>query len=124
MVMQMVIGYVKSLIIFFNLFQNVIRDTEYAGCSSLHKVTFATTPKMSTYLVGFVVGDYDYVETTSTDGVVVRVYVPVGKQEYGKFALEASSTRKELKNEYFQRGFGLIALFHAPGGCQGTSILQ
>lgn len=42
---------------------------------------------MSTYLVAVVVGDFDYIEDTSTDGVKIRVYTPVGKQEQGKFAL-------------------------------------
>lgn len=52
------------------------------------EVKFATTPIMSTYLVAFVIGEYDYVESQSSDGVVVRVYTPVGKAEQGKFALE------------------------------------
>ncbi len=43
---------------------------------------------MSTYLVAFVIGEYDYVESQSSDGVTVRVYTPVGKAEQGKFALE------------------------------------
>lgn len=52
------------------------------------EVKFATTPIMSTYLVAFVIGEYDYVESQSSDGVTVRVYTPVGKAEQGKFALE------------------------------------
>lgn len=43
---------------------------------------------MSTYLVAFVIGEYDFVESQSSDGVTVRVYTPVGKAEQGKFALE------------------------------------
>lgn len=46
---------------------------------------------MSTYLVAFVVGEYDFVEARSSDGVLVRVYTPVGKAEQGKFALEVGS---------------------------------
>lgn len=52
------------------------------------EVKFATTPTMSTYLVAFVIGEYDYVESQSSDGITVRVYTPVGKAEQGKFALE------------------------------------
>lgn len=55
------------------------------------EVKFATTPIMSTYLVAFVIGEYDFVESQSSDGVTVRVYTPVGKAEQGKFALEVSS---------------------------------
>ena len=54
------------------------------------EVKFATTPIMSTYLVAFVIGEYDFVEAQSSDGVLVRVYTPVGKAEQGKFALEVS----------------------------------
>lgn len=57
------------------------------------EVKFARTPVMSTYLVAFVVGEYDFVEARSLDGVLVRVYTPVGKAEQGKFALEVNALR-------------------------------
>lgn len=47
---------------------------------------------MSTYLVAFVIGEYDFVESQSSDGVTVRVYTPVGKAEQGKFALEVKQS--------------------------------
>ena len=53
-------------------------------------VTFARTPIMSTYLLAFVVGEFDYVEERDSNGVLVRVYTPVGKAEQGRFALEVS----------------------------------
>lgn len=34
-------------------------------------VKFATSPLMSTYLVAVVVGEYDFVEDTSSDGIKV-----------------------------------------------------
>lgn len=43
---------------------------------------------MSTYLLAFVVGEFDYVEGKDADGVLVRVYTPVGKKEEGKYALD------------------------------------
>ena len=43
---------------------------------------------MSTYLVAYVVGEYDYVETKDSNGVSMRVYTPVGKKEHGQFALD------------------------------------
>lgn len=58
--------------------------------AGLVEVKFATTPIMSTYLVAFVIGEYDFVEAQSSDGVLVRVYTPVGKSEQGNFALEVS----------------------------------
>lgn len=56
----------------------------------LKRVTFARTPIMSTYLLAFVVGEFDYVEERDANGVLVRVYTPVGKAEQGRFALEVS----------------------------------
>ena len=53
-------------------------------------VEYERTPIMSTYLLAFVVGEYDYVEAKDTDGVLVRVYTPTGKKEQGEFALQVS----------------------------------
>ena len=53
-------------------------------------VTYARTPVMSTYLVAFVVGEFDYVEGKDSDGVLIRVYTPKGKTIQGQFALEVS----------------------------------
>ena len=36
---------------------------------------------MSTYLLAFIVGEFDFVEGQSKDGVLVRVYTPLGKKE-------------------------------------------
>ena len=56
----------------------------------LKRVTFARTPIMSTYLLAFIVGEFDYIEEKDSNGVVVRVYTPVGKAEHGRFALDVS----------------------------------
>jgi puromycin-sensitive aminopeptidase len=45
---------------------------------------------MSTYLVAYVIGAYDYVETRDSNNVLIRVYTPVGKKERGLFALHVS----------------------------------
>lgn len=67
--------------------QNVI-DEKPGDDSSLKVVKYAQTPIMSTYLLAFVVGEYDYVEDKDQDGVLVRVYTPKGKAVQGQFALE------------------------------------
>ena len=54
-------------------------------------VQYEPSAIMSTYLVAFVVGEYDFVEAKDTDGVRVRVYTPVGKSEQGQFALEVGA---------------------------------
>lgn len=54
---------------------------------------------MSTYLLAFVVGEYDYVEDTDSDGVKVRVYTPVGKKDQGTFALEVGCFKVDFKSK-------------------------
>ena len=60
-------------------------------------VVFNRTPIMSTYLLAFIVGEYDYIEDKDSNGVVVRVYTPLGKKEQGRFAL---NVRKEKSTIY------------------------
>lgn len=62
---------------------NMPRKSElpYEKDKSLSMIRFDTSPKVSTYLVAVVVGEFDYVEDTSADGVKVRVYTPLGKKE-------------------------------------------
>lgn len=76
-----------------SFWKNVIDRKPYPDDENLVEVKFARTPVMSTYLVAFVVGEYDFVEARSLDGVLVRVYTPVGKAEQGKFALEVNALR-------------------------------
>jgi len=52
---------------------------------------------MSTYLVAFVIGEYDYIETNDSNGVSMRVYTPVGKKEHGQFALDVTFVKKLIK---------------------------
>jgi aminopeptidase N len=49
---------------------------------------------MSTYLVAFVIGEYDFIEERDRNGVLIRVYTPLGKTEQGKFALEVSNYKR------------------------------
>ncbi|KAF9180759.1 hypothetical protein BGZ51_009354 [Haplosporangium sp. Z 767] len=68
-------------------------------------IHFVKTPIMSTYLVAWAVGDFEYVESTTTklkDPVVCRVYTLPGLKEQGRFACEI--TPKIL--EYFSEIFG------------------
>ncbi len=48
---------------------------------------FETSPIMSTYLLAFVIGHYDFVETKNKFNTLVRIYTPVGKAKLGQFSL-------------------------------------
>ncbi|MBZ5628765.1 MAG: ERAP1-like C-terminal domain-containing protein [Acidobacteriia bacterium] len=79
----------------------IISDTPGPG-EGKHTVKFATSPKMSTYLVALVVGDLQCVEGVA-DGIPIRVCATPDKKDLGKFALE--SAEQELK--FYDRYYGI-----------------
>ncbi len=74
-------------------------DTPLPG--GKRRVQFGVTPKMSTYLLAFVVGDLEFIEAETKSGVTVRVYTVPGKSEFGRFALETGCRALEFYDEYF-----------------------
>ncbi|KAF9189711.1 hypothetical protein BGZ51_009352 [Haplosporangium sp. Z 767] len=78
-------------------------------------VYFEKTPVMSTYLVAFAVGDFEYIETTTTKlekPVVCRVYTLPGLVEQGRFALEITPRILEYFTEIFGIAYPLPKLDH------------
>ncbi|XP_017135362.1 puromycin-sensitive aminopeptidase isoform X3 [Drosophila miranda] len=73
----------------------------------LRRVRFDRTPIMSTYLVACVVGEYDFVEGKSEDGIIVRVFTPVGKREQGQFALDVATKVLPFYKDYFNIAYPL-----------------
>ncbi|XP_006620199.1 puromycin-sensitive aminopeptidase isoform X1 [Apis laboriosa] len=68
---------------------------------AVETLVFERTPIMSTYLVAVVVGEFDYIEDKSSDGVLVRVYTPKSKKEQGQFALEVATKVLPYYKTYF-----------------------
>ena len=64
-------------------------------------VRFAPTPKMSTYLLAFITGEFDYLEGKTKHGVKVRVFTTPGKRNQGRFALNTAIKMLEFYNWYF-----------------------
>src|SRR6185312_241239 len=65
-----------------------------------HTVSFATTPKMSTYLVAFLVGDFQCSKGKS-DGTPIRVCATPDKKNLTKFALKEAENALHYYNDYF-----------------------
>uniref|UniRef100_A0A5S6QC43 Aminopeptidase n=1 Tax=Trichuris muris TaxID=70415 RepID=A0A5S6QC43_TRIMR len=65
------------------------------------RVEFATTPLMSTYLVAFAVGDFQYVEVFTNRGIPVRLYSTPGKSHMGHFALDVARRALDFFESYF-----------------------
>ena len=78
---------------------NVVSDTPVAG--GKHTVAFAPTPKMSTYLVAFLVGNFDCSTHGSSEGTPIRVCSTPDKVELTHFALESAEHFLTYYNNYF-----------------------
>eukprot|EP01119_Soliformovum_irregulare_P006321 TRINITY_DN181_c0_g2_i1.p1 TRINITY_DN181_c0_g2~~TRINITY_DN181_c0_g2_i1.p1 ORF type:complete len:891 (-),score=308.06 TRINITY_DN181_c0_g2_i1:1031-3703(-) len=64
-------------------------------------IAFDTTPIMSTYLVAFVVGEFEYVEAKTKEGTNIRVFTPLGKKEQGRFSLDVGVRCLSYYNDYY-----------------------
>lgn len=78
----------------------------------LKAVQFETTPRMSTYLLAFVVGDLACVEETAQNGTTIRVWATRGKEQLGQFALESSVRALTYMNDYFGIAYPLPKMDH------------
>jgi aminopeptidase N len=78
---------------------NMISD-KAGPVAGKHTVRFATTPKMSTYLVAFLVGDFKCTEGKS-DGVPIRGCSTPDKVELTKFAVESAKYVLHYYDAYF-----------------------
>src|SRR5579875_3683144 len=80
---------------------NIISDVP-GPVPGKHTIKFATTPKMSTYLVAFLVGDFQCTSGAS-DGVPIRVCATPDKVQYTKYALHIA----EYVLHYYDTYFGI-----------------
>ena len=78
---------------------NIVSDTP-GPIAGKHTIKFATTPKMSTYLVAFLVGDFKCTEGKS-DGVPIRACATPDKVELTKLAVESAKYVLHYYNDYF-----------------------
>jgi len=77
----------------------VLSDTPGPG-EVKHTVKFATTAKMSSYLVALAVGEFEYVEGQA-EGIPIRVWGTPGTKQDAAFALEVAEQCVKYFNHYF-----------------------
>ncbi|MFT3762600.1 MAG: M1 family metallopeptidase [Pseudoxanthomonas sp.] len=94
--------------------------------NGLVKVKFATSPKMSTYLLFFGVGEFERATVKADNGTEVGVIAQTGKVDQAKFALESSKDVLREYNDYFGVDFPLPKLDNiaAPGRSQFFSAME
>jgi len=92
----------------------------------LKRVTFQTTPKMSTYLLFLGVGDFERTALKGDNGTEIGVIAQQGKADQARFALESGRDVLREYNDYFGVRYPLPKLDNiaAPGGSQFFSAME
>src|SRR5690606_29146299 len=90
------------------------------------RVTFATTPLMSSYLLFFAVGDFERLSTKGPGGVDVGIVSPAGSGEQARLALESTPPILEYYTDYFGVPYPLPKLDNiaAPGQSQFFGAME
>ncbi len=91
----------------------------------LKKVRFQTTPRMSSYLLFFGLGDFERPHRL-IEGVDVGVVVKRGDAARGEFALDAAAHILPYYNDYFGKPFPLpkLDLIAGPGSSQTFGAME
>ena len=86
-----------------------------------HTVTFARTPRMPTYLVAMIVGDF-VCQSGAAGGTTVRVCSTPDKRALAHFALEAAEQQLAFYNDYsgIKYAFGKLDLIGVPDFAAGA----
>ncbi len=86
----------------------IASDTPGPGAGK-HTLTFPTTPKMSTYLLAFLVGDFKC-SAGESDGVAVRVCSTPDKVAFTKYGLDIATYMLHYYDTYFGIAYPLKKL--------------
>ncbi|HMS23050.1 MAG TPA: M1 family metallopeptidase [Candidatus Levybacteria bacterium] len=73
-------------------------------------IRFSESPKMSSYLLAFIVGHFEYIQGETKDKVCVRVFVTPGKKRQAEFALTTAIKCLEFYTNYFHIQYPLKTL--------------
>jgi len=89
-----------------NTLPSLVKEHE----SGYQIIRFAPTPKMSTYLLAFIVGDFEHLEAKTNNKTLVRVFTTPGKKHQAKFSLEMAVRTLEFYEKYFDIKYPLKTL--------------
>ncbi|GGD84947.1 aminopeptidase [Tsuneonella deserti] len=90
------------------------------------RVVFRTTPKMSSYLLFFGLGDFERLTKMASDGTEVGIVQPAGSGEQGRFALDELAKLPPYFGDYFGVRFPLPKLDNiaGPGSSQFFGAME
>ena len=105
---------------------NMPITSEESLAGGLKKVTFATSPKMSSYLLFFALGDFERLSAKGPGGVDVGIVSPAGSGEQARLALESTPPLLEFYTDYFGVPYPLPKLDNvaAPGQSQFFGAME
>ncbi len=102
-------------------------DTPIGG-TSRHTLTFATSPKMSSYLVAVTIGDWQCLEN-DVDGIPIHVCAVPEDKNLGKFALDVATHSIQFYDQWYgiKYPFGKLDMVAIPdyewGGMENTASI-
>ncbi|MQA30038.1 MAG: M1 family peptidase [Luteitalea sp.] len=98
----------------------LLSDTPGPG-RGRHTLTFAASPKMSSYLVAMAVGDFQCLED-SAEGVPIRICATPDKKELGHIAVDAAKQLLGFYNRYYsiKYPFGKLDVVAVPDFAAGA----
>lgn len=89
---------------------NTLSVSKISHSKTHDTVHFSSTPIMSTYLLAFIIGDFEFVEEKTKRGVKVRVYTTIGKKSQAAFALQCAVRSIDFYEQYFDIKYPLDCL--------------
>jgi aminopeptidase N len=110
--------------------QMAISNMPVAGEETLpggrKRVTFRTSPKMSSYLLFFALGDFERMSARGPGGVDIGIVSPTGSGEQARSALESTGPLLEYYTDYFGVPYPLPKLDNvaAPGQSQFFGAME
>ena len=89
-------------------------------------VTFGTSPKMSSYLLFFALGDFERMAKRAPDGTEVGIVAPAGSGEQARYALDSLAPMMGYFADYFGQPYTLPKLDNvtAPGQSQFFGAME
>eukprot|EP00934_Nitzschia_sp_Nitz4_P005668 Nitzschia sp. Nitz4//scaffold210_size37948//7957//10834//NITZ4_007687-RA/size37948-augustus-gene-0.25-mRNA-1//-1//CDS//3329541921//5658//frame0 len=95
--------FLVTLVVPANLecFSNMPEAKRCTLSNNLVEVSFLETPKMSTYLLAFCVGEFDYIQAMTKGGVLIKVYATRGRSSSCQYALDTAVRALDAYDEFF-----------------------
>jgi len=64
-------------------------------------IQFMDTPKMSTYLLALIIGEFDFLQTNTNNGTLIKIFTPQNQSNNGSFSLQCAKRCLELFENWF-----------------------